>query len=293
MQSKNRLLGVIAAFGISLTAGLALPMVNVLKQFSTAELMMIRGGITAFFIALVFRKRITWADWRVLTFSVMFAVANLCLYNGIRAWGANPTIVIITLTPIVNFVAKWWRGEKASRTALICLLVIITGVLVALEPWHVPIDAWGAFWSLSGAVLAGLGFEVLAKTKDLDPYARGFWLSIVIGSLGLAVALTKGFPMMSHEISLNTCLLLTGFGLTGGLLYFLANIFAFDYLDTEVASVLAMGETPAVILGAGILLGEKMSIVQWGGVFIALAATMALSFSEAKKSTSQATTPAA
>lgn len=293
MHSKHRLFGVIAALGISLTAGIALPMVNVLTDFSTAELMMIRGGITAIFIAIIFRKRISWTDWRVMNFSVMFAVANLCLYNGIRAWGANPTIVIITLTPIVNFVAKWWRKEKTSRRALWSLFTLIGGVIVALEPWKAPIDAWGVFWSLSGAVLAGLGFEVLAKTKDLDPYARGFWLSVVIGSFGFTVALTKGFPLLNYEISLTTSLLLVGFGLTGGLLYFLANIFAFDYLDTEVASVLAMGETPAVILGAGILLGEKMSIVQWGGVILALVATMTLSWAEAKKSTSQATKPAA
>lgn len=294
MQSKNRLLGVIAALGISLTAGLALPMVNVLKQFSTSELMTVRGGIAALFVGMIFRKRIRWSGWGVITFSVLFASANFCLYNGIRRWGANPTIVIITLTPLVNFVAKWWRGERTNKLAFLSLLALVGGVVVALEPWNAPMDALGVAWSLGGTILQGVGFEVLAKTTNHDPRVRGFWFSIVICMVGFTGTLAQGkLPLITHEFSQTTFLLLLGFGFTGGFLYFLSIVFAFDYLDTEVASVLAMGETPAVILGAGVLLGEKMSFVQWVGVIIALAATAALSYAEAKKSTSQASEPAA
>lgn len=294
MQSKNRLLGVIAALGISLTAGLALPMVNVLKEFSTSELMTVRGGIAALFIAMIFRKKIMWSGWGVISFSLLFAFANLCLYNGIRRWGANPTIVIVTLTPLVNFVAKWWRGERTNKLAFLSLLALVGGVLVALEPWNATMDTLGVAWSLGGAILQGVGFEVLAKTTSHDPRVRGFWFSIVICTVGFMGTVARGdVPLLSHEFSPTTFLLLAGFGFTGGFLYFLSIIFAFDYLETEVASVLAMGETPAVILGAGVLLGEQMSFVQWCGVIIALAATAALSWAEAKKSTSQATTPAA
>lgn len=284
MQSKNRLFGVIAALGISLTAGLALPMVNVLKEFSTSELMTVRGGIAALFIAMIFRKKVVWSGWSVISFSVLFAFANFCLYNGIRRWGANPTIVIITLTPLVNFAAKWWRGERTNKLAFLSLLALIGGVLVALEPWNAPMDALGVMWSIGGVILQGVGFEVLAKTTNHDPRVRGFWFSIVICTVGFTGTLAQGnFPIVAHEFSQTTFLLLLGFGFTGGFLYFLSIVFAFDYLETEVASVLAMGETPAVILGAGVLLGEKMSFVQWGGVIIALAATATLSWFEAKK----------
>lgn len=284
MQTKNRLFGVIAALGISLTAGLALPMVNVLKEFSTSELMTVRGGIAALFIAMIFRKKVVWSGWGVISFSVLFAFANFCLYNGIRRWGANPTIVIITLTPLVNFAAKWWRGERTNKLAFLSLLALIGGVLVALEPWNAPMDALGVMWSIGGVILQGVGFEVLAKTTNHDPRVRGFWFSIVICTVGFTGTLAQdNFPIVAHEFSQTTFLLLLGFGFTGGFLYFLSIVFAFDYLETEVASVLAMGETPAVILGAGVLLGEKMSFVQWGGVIIALAATATLSWFEAKK----------
>jgi drug/metabolite transporter (DMT)-like permease len=65
-------------------------------------------------------------------------------------------------------------------------------------------------------------------------------------------------------------LLVLGFAFVGGFLYWIANLMAFENLPTTEASVLAQGETPAVILGASILLGEHLTLVQWVGVGIAL-----------------------
>ncbi|NBS70720.1 hypothetical protein EBT31_17675, partial [bacterium] len=76
---------------------------------------------------------------------------------------------------------------------------------------------------------------------------------------------------------------LVGFGITGGFAYYLANIVAFEKLKTEVASTLAMAETPAVIVGAWLMLGETLTFIQWIGVLIALGATAALSATEANQ----------
>jgi len=109
----------------------------------------------------------------------------------------------------------------------------------------------------------------------------------------LFVVVSKTRTMISCSFNVFRCSSNLVMFLRVNFLYFLSIIFAFDYLETEVASVLAMGETPAVILGAGVLLGEKMSVVQWGGVIIALLATAALSWAEAKRSTPQVTKPVA
>lgn len=64
--------------------------------------------------------------------------------------------------------------------------------------------------------------------------------------------------------------LLIGFALVGGFLYFLSYIEAFAHLPIDAASVLAQGETPAVILMSGVIVGDKLNLLQWLGVAIAL-----------------------
>jgi len=61
-----------------------------------------------------------------------------------------------------------------------------------------------------------------------------------------------------------------------------AYIIAFENLKTEVASTLVMAETPAVIVGAWLMLGETMTLIQWIGVLIALGSTLVLSAAERK-----------
>lgn len=56
--------------------------------------------------------------------------------------------------------------------------------------------------------------------------------------------------------------LVVGFAFVGGFLYWISNLLAFENLPTTEASVLAQGETPAVILGAGFLLGERVTPIQ-------------------------------
>ncbi len=58
----------------------------------------------------------------------------------------------------------------------------------------------------------------------------------------------------------------------------------FENLPTTEASVLAQGETPAVIIGAAILLSEEVGLVQWLGVGIALLGAGYLSYWLSKKS---------
>ncbi len=61
-----------------------------------------------------------------------------------------------------------------------------------------------------------------------------------------------------------------GFAVIHGFLYWVSNLYAFEYLPKDVASVLAQGETPAVIVLATILLGETLTGIQWIGVIVAL-----------------------
>jgi len=278
-------LGVLGAVGISLTAGFALPLVKVLEDdFSTGELMIGRGVVAVLAISIFLRDRIEWPGWNVIVYSTLFALANLCLYKGVVTWGANPTIVIVTATPLVNFAAKMYRRESVSRAAGLSLFFILAGVIVALEPWQAAMDGWGLLWSVAAMLFAGAGFEIIGMTEDVDSWNKTFWLALIIAVVGSGSVLFEDVPW-AGLLSLDgrLILILVGFGFLHGFLYLFAIIVTFDHLKTEVASVLAMGETPLVIIVAIVLLGEDMSALQGSGVAIALVATALLGYFKARE----------
>lgn len=266
---RKTLLGFVGILGIWLTAGLALPFVNVLKSLTPEQLMVARGVLTASLVLILVRGRVFGVDRITFVLGLCFALACLGLYKGIRAWGASPTIVIITATPIVNFIVVWYQGKKVSRAAVLSLCFMMVGVTVALRPW-----GWGNYfrlegliWSLFGAIMNGAFYEALARAKA-PRLQRCFWQAIAVAVIGVLGSYRTSWSMVVSDYQLQ--LMLIGFALVGGFLYFLANIQAFDNLPTEAASVLAQGETPAVILMAGVLLNERLTVIQWLGVGIAL-----------------------
>jgi drug/metabolite transporter (DMT)-like permease len=288
VKTNGTTVGVLAALGISVTAAIALPLVNVFKSMEPSELMVVRGGVTAVLIALVLTKHIGKPSKRILTFSLLFSLATLALYAGIRAWGASPTLVVLTATPVVNIAAKVVRGQSVDRRVYACLTGLLLGVMIALNPWQVDFDLWGFSLSVAGLLLAGVGFEVLAGQKGVDPYNKSFWLALVTVIVGLVTTLANGhLPFVQEVWGLPHVLALIGFGVTGGFAYYLANIVAFEKLRTEVASTLAMAETPAVIVGAWLMLGETLTLIQWIGVAVALGATAALSATEARQKSNE------
>jgi drug/metabolite transporter (DMT)-like permease len=88
-----------------------------------------------------------------------------------------------------------------------------------------------------------------------------------MGILGLVLSYDASWSAIAEP---KLILLVLGFAFVGGFLYWIANLVAFGNLATTEASILAQGETPAVILGASILLGEHLTLVQWVGVVVAL-----------------------
>lgn len=287
-MKTNETIGVLAALGISLTAAIALPLVNVFETMEPSELMMVRGGVTATLIASVLTRHVSKPSRYMLGFSILFSLATLTLYAGIRAWGASPTLVVLTTTPIVNIAAKIMRGQSVDARVYACLAGLLLGVMIALNPWQVTFDPEGFLLSIAATLLAGIGFEVLAGQKGIDPYNKSFWLAAVTVVVGSVATLVSGQVPFAREVwSLSHVLALMGFGVTGGFVYYLANIVAFEKLRTEVASTLAMAETPAVIVGAWLMLGETLTVIQWSGVAIALGATAALSATEARQKSDQ------
>jgi len=252
--------------GVWLTAGFALPFVNVLDMFSPEQLMVFRGFITALIAFVTLRGSIGGVDKFTLLISLVLPFATLGLFQGIRHWGAGPTIVIVAGTPLINLLIGKFLGRKISLTSVIGLVMILVGVAIAQKGGEFQ---WTGFlWSVFGTIMNAVLYELFARSKD-SSMQKCFYSCIGMGVLGLALSI-RSEAVWSLVVDPEIAGLVFGFAFVGGFLYWIANLTAFKYLPTTEASALAQGETPAVILGAFILLGETMEIHQWIGVFITL-----------------------
>ncbi len=276
----NLALGLLAILGVWLTAGIALPFVNVLKpHLSPEQILLIRGGMTAFIALLLLRG---WGALGVDRYTVLIAVilafASLGLYRGVREWGAGPTIIVVAATPIINFLFAWKRREKVSLVPLASLIVLLQGIALAvgtkLEGGGNALS--GFLWSVFGTIANGVLYELFAKTKS-GHLEKCFWGSLGIAAIGFFGSLGEKWPVWADEPYLAAWVIIL-FGLVGGFLYWLSNVVAFREISTPVASVLLQGEAVTVILGAWIMLGESLRLIEWVGVATALIGAASLSY---------------
>ena len=275
-MNRKLVIGFIGILGVWFGNGIALPLVNILDELKPEQLMVARGVVTAVlaFLGLIFLTgKFIQPEPKAMLVGLFFALACLGLYKGVRTWGVSPTIVVVTATPVVNFLICWFQRRNVPLAAILSLCILLVGVVLAL-PWRQdkPFIWLGLTWSVFGTVMNGFFYWALHRGKEVSRLLRCFWQAVgvaVVGFMGVYGMSWSGTVTMEWG---HVALLLV-FVFTGGILYFLANILAFDNLPTEVGSVLAQGETPIVIFMSWLILGEVMVLSQWIGVGIALCGT--------------------
>lgn len=264
--------GFIGVIGIWVTAGIALPLINILDNFSPPQLMVFRGFITAFLAFMLLKGSIGKVDTHTKLMVIVLPLATLGLFQGIRYLGAGPTIIIITATPVVNFLIGYFSKRTIRQASVVALVFILFGVTMA--QWGGTLNLRGFLWAIFAMVMNGILYELFARAKS-DAFQKCFYTSGGMGVVGLLISFQTPWPNVINEPAL--LFWIFAFAFIGGFLYWIANLWTFDNLPTNEASILAQGETPAVIIGAYFILGEQLTILQWIGVIVALCAAYALS----------------
>ncbi len=261
---RKTAIGLLGVLGIWFTAGMALPFVNVLKMFTPQQLMVFRGFLTASMAFIGLKGVIGRVDKYTYLIALTLPFATLGLFQGIRHWGAGPTIIIITATPLVNLVIAMFLGKRISTAVVVGFILVLGGVVMARWGGHFQ---WAGFlWTAFGTIMNGVLYEWFARAKA-SPLQKCFWACIGMGILGLLLSTKASWSRITEP---KLIAMLIGFAFVGGFLYWISNLVVFRNLPTLEASVLAQGETPAVIIGASFLLKEVLSFRQWAGVAIAL-----------------------
>lgn len=279
---KSPRAGVLAALGGCLSVGIASPLVSLLKVYRTEELLLVRGFFAALTALIILRFRPQKPNIRVLLSAVVLGGATWTYYQAMRCWGVDLTMIMLTTSPIVNFCLQFFvRKQRVRLSAKWALVGLIVGAVLALQPWNEVMNWCGFAWSLVSVILTGIGFDLLASTTG-NSFNRVFWFGCVYGFGGLLLCASDGrLPFNGTDIVGREAFFLSIFAVASASI-FVCNIFTFDNLRVEIASVLNASQTVAAIIGAWFLMGESLSYTQLLGAIVSFGSATWLSYKSSR-----------
>ncbi|MGI8333832.1 hypothetical protein ACRYCC_28110 [Actinomadura scrupuli] len=136
------------------------------------------------------RLRLT---WQAVTAIAVLGGCNL-MGRGLMALAMTSGTALATINAITFAVSTmtyskevWQTGQRFA--AMLVPLLIVLGLAVSIEAWHITVRPWGVIWSI-GSALSGIIYMALSRSyvdrggADADQFQA---LSTSLGVVGLAV----------------------------------------------------------------------------------------------------------
>lgn len=280
-MEKNPRIGVLAALGVCVLSGIATPLVSFLKVFRTEEMLMVRGLFAMVASLIILHFRVKRPGWKLLASACVLGAATFSYYQAVRHWGVNLTMVVLTTAPIVNFILQRFRGVRVQVSSMIALFFIVIGAAFALQPWHGNVNMPGLIWSFASVVFTGVGLDFLGQTSG-DVFNRVFWFGLIYAAAGFSMCyLVHGLPFVDTDMEGKDIFLLAIFGVASAGVY-VGNIYTFDNLRRDVASVLNASSVVPIIVGAWLVTGETLAFDRLCGAGLSFVAATILSYVESQ-----------
>lgn len=228
----------------------------------------LRLGISALVLLAVFRPwtlRNSEISWGAMTlYGIVLALMNLLIY---RAFAYIPVSIAISIEVMGPLAAALLTSRKKSD--LLWILLSAVGLfLLAAGDIHKLIDIRGVAYSLYAAFFWGL--YVIVGNKVSGGGGRSVAAGMTIAAL---IAVPPGTAQAGSELLLSG-VLLTGLcvAILSSMLPFLLDMYAMRWLPSRVFGVLLSGSPAVSALAGWIILDEKLSLLQCGGILSVMAA---------------------
>ncbi len=216
---------------------------------------------------------------------VLVAVQSLCLYSAVARIPVGLALLAFNTYPLCTALAAWLiYRQRPTRPVLVAMPVILAGLALALDVTGAASGLgaqaqWGRIGAgVALALAAALTFGlVLALTQhevaDLDGRFRTVLTMAIVGVLALVGAAASGglqWPDAAAGwwgLAALSLLYGTAFTITFTLLPRLGVVGSSPILNVEPVAALVMG---------WLILGQRISAVQWLGALLVVGAVMAL-----------------
>jgi hypothetical protein len=266
------MIGLCAVVVVWLSAGISIPLVRKHADFRPEVLLLVRSGLVL--VALFFMGKINMkgSNRYVIAAGPAMAIASITFFQAVNVWGPNPVIIVITLTPLVNFAIGLGKNTRICPITLVCLVFVLVGECLALDITKQELNLTGLGLSVASTLATGLGLEFWGASKT-ESSQKMLWysLSLFIFAIASLSVMPGKVEFIPQGVSLKTALFVFAIiGTFSGVVYVGAAGIALGRLPTTSASILLQGETPAVMLGSSFILGQEVFFHQGLGVGIML-----------------------
>ncbi|HFD2936424.1 TPA: DMT family transporter [Klebsiella quasipneumoniae subsp. similipneumoniae] len=268
-MQKNQHLPFLAAFAgmVSVQTGAAFAK-TLFPVVGSEGVAALRLGISSLVLLAVFRPwtlRNSGISWGAMSlYGIVLALMNLLIY---RAFAYIPISISISIEVMGPLIAALLTSRQ--KTDLLWILLSASGLfLLAAGDIHKVIDIRGVAYSLAAAFFWGL--YVIVGRSVSNGGGRSVAAGMTIASL---IAVPLGTAQAGSALVLPG-VLLTGLcvAILSSMLPFLLDMYAMRWLPSRVFGVLLSGSPAVSALAGWIILNEKLSLMQCGGILSVMAA---------------------
>jgi len=230
-----------------------------------------------FLITLIFWRHLLMLRWRALLSCLLVGAVNgvgsLFYYSALVRLDASSASLLSTLYTawVVVFLAA--AGQPMTRLTLVRLAGSLAGAALVTMPWSAtnPSDYLGVMLMVASAAVNGW-YIVMGQWVLADVPSRSATLYILTGmAITVSVARLGSGPV--EPISFLGWRVIVALGLTTAFSR-LAMFFSIERLGGVQTSILTLTEMVVSLTLAILLLGERLTWVQWGGALLLIGGSL-------------------
>lgn len=201
----------------------------------------------------------------------------ICYTLGLIVGSVTKTTLLFYLLPIwASILGMFFLGEKLKPILWLCNLTGLLGCALILGVNHheMQFDRTDILGFLSGIFWA-IGSVIVSRNPEADYKAINFVVYCTVGIIGVSGALIMATPVpdVMDFVSATPIALIVSMGIFVPAMLFIIRVQ--QYISPSIVGILMLSEVLFAVLSAEILLGERLSAIQWlGGMMIIIAAVV-------------------
>jgi drug/metabolite transporter (DMT)-like permease len=215
---------------------------------------------------------------------IPLGLTSTFLYLSLQYISVSVSMVLLMQSVWLGTIFDYFiNKQKPTTNKLIAIGIVLVGTLLATNVLQedVTLNWTGVFWGF----MSGLSFTWSMYTSDriapqYSPVVRSLYM--VIGSL-IIVTLIWGYSLLqTFDVSVlwKWGIVVALFGTVLPPIFFTKG---FPMTGLGLGSIIASVELPVSVLAANIMLSEEVNVMQWGGIFLIIAAVVLMNISFSKK----------